>query len=109
MLAHDRDTQAVFEEVLHDEVFHMSYTQAQLARVAPRRSRARLWQARLGRLWKGYLRAAAALASVLGTLLLRVQYFLVLPLFVVLARRAQRREHPGFAQARPPSPLRSQY
>jgi hypothetical protein len=109
VLAHDRETQAVFDEVLKDEVFHMSYTHMQLARVAAQRSRARLWQARLGRLWKAYLRAAAALASVLGTLLLRVQYFVILPPFALLARRAQQREPEGFVPARSPTPLGSQY
>jgi rubrerythrin len=109
MLAHDPGTQAVFEEVLHDEAFHMSYTRAQLARVASRRSGARLWQARLGRLWKAYLRAAAALASVLGTLFLTVQYFVLLPPFALLSRRAQRRETPGFAPARRAAALESQY
>ena len=109
VLAHDRETQAVFDEVLQDEVFHMSYTQAQLVRVEARQSRARLWRARLERLWKAYLRAAAALASVLGTLLLRLQYFLILPPFALLARRAQRREPSGFVPARRASQLRSQY
>jgi len=109
VLGHDRETQAVFDEVLRDEAFHMSYTQMQLARVAAQRSGTRLWQARLGRLWSAYLRAAAALASVLGTLLLRLQYFLVLPPFALLARRAQRREPSGFVPARPASPLKSQY
>jgi hypothetical protein len=109
VLAHDPETQAVFDQVLHDEEFHMSYTQAQLARVATSRSRAQLWQARLGRLWKAYLRAAGALASVLGTLLLRLQYFVVLPPFALLARRAARRERAGFVPARPRSPLTSQY
>ena len=109
VLAHDRETQAIFDRVLEDEVFHMSYTGTQLARVAARRSPARLWRARLGRLWKAYLRAAAALASVLGTLLLRVQYFVLLPPFAWMARRAQRREQRGFAPARPPSAPRSMY
>lgn len=109
LLAHDPETQAIFAEVLHDEAFHMSYTQAQLARVAQRGSRARLWQARLGRLWKAYTRVAAALASAMGTLLLTVQYFVLLPPFVLLARRAQRRERPGFAPARRPSEPGSQY
>ena len=109
VLAGDPETQAVFDRVLEDEAFHMTYTQAQLARVAPARSGARLWRARFGRLWKAYLRMAAALASVLGTVLLTAQYFLVLPPFALLARRAQRRERPGFLPARRSSPLTSQY
>jgi len=109
VLGHDPATRAVFDDVLHDEAFHMTYTQTQLARVASGGSRARLFRARIGRLWRAYLRAAAALASVLGTLLLRLQYFVVLPLFALLARRAARREPPGFVAARRPSPLTSQY
>jgi len=109
VLEHDPGTRAVFEDVLNDEAFHMNYTHTQLARVAAGGSRARLFRARMGRLWKAYLRAAAALAAVLGTLLLRVQYFVVLPLFAVLARRAARRESAGFAAARRPSALTSQY
>ena len=109
VLSHDPATRDVFDDVLHDEAFHMSYTHTQLARVASRRSGARLWQARAGRLWKAYLRAAAALASLLGTLLLRVQYFVLLPPFAFLARRAARREPEGFARARPRPELTSQY
>jgi rubrerythrin len=109
VLAHDPETRAVFEDVLHDEAFHMSYTHTQLERIAPRKSRSRLWQARIGRLWKAYLRVAAALASVLGTLLLRIQYFVVLPPFAFIARRAARREPLGFVPARRLSPFSSQY
>lgn len=109
VLSHDPSTRAVFAEVLEDEAFHMSYTHAQLDRVAAGRSRARLWKARLSRLWKGYLRLATALASVLGTLLLRLQYFVVLPPFALLARRAARREPAGFIAARASAPFTSQY
>jgi rubrerythrin len=109
VLAHDPATRAVFDDVLQDEAFHMSYTKTQLARVTNGGSRARLWRARLGRLWKAYLRAAAAVAGVLGTLLLRLQYFVVLPPFAYLARRAARREGVGFQPARRPSPATSQY
>ena len=72
VLAHDPETQDVFADVLRDEAFHMSYTQAQLARIAKERSPAQLWRGRLGRLWKAYLRAAAALASVLGLSLIHI-------------------------------------
>ena len=109
VLAHDPWTQAVFAEVLDDETFHMTYAQTQLRRVAAGRSAMRLWQARLGRLWKAYLRIAAALASVLGAVLLTLQYFILLPPFVLLARRAQRREREGFAPPSPDSRLQSQY
>ena len=108
-LAQDPETRDVFRRILHDEAFHMSYTHAQLMRIAGPRTRRRIWQARLGRLWKGYLRVAAALAGVIGTLLLRVQYFVLLPPFVFLARRAARREPPGFAASRALPDAGSQY
>ena len=108
-LAHDPETRDVFRRILHDEAFHMSYTHAQLTRIAGPRTRRRIWQARLGRLWKAYLRVAAALASVIGTLLLRVQYFVLLPPFVLLARRAARREREGFSDSRALPDARSQY
>ncbi len=108
VLGTDEGTREVFREILEDEAFHMSYTRSQLARIAPRKQGLRLWQARAGRLWKTYLRLATALASVLGTVVLRAQYFLILPIFALLARRAQRREAPGFAKARG-SNLTSQY
>jgi len=92
----DPPTRAVFEEILHDEVFHMNYTLVQLARVSPRRHRGRLWRARLSRLWKGYLRLATAAAGVVGGLLLTIQYFVLLPPFAWLARRAERRELRGW-------------
>jgi hypothetical protein len=108
VLGTDEGTRAVFRDILGDEVFHMSYTRSQLARIAPRKQGLRLWQARATRVWKLYLRLATALASVLGTLLLRLQYFLILPLFALLARRAARREPEGFSKSRPPD-LASQY
>ena len=92
----DPSTRAIFEEILRDEVFHMNYTYTQLARVLPRSYRRQVWQARASRLWKRYLRAAAALAGLLGTLILRIQYFILLPPFAWLAKRAERREQPGW-------------
>jgi rubrerythrin len=108
----DEETREVFRRILRDEVFHMAYTRSQLERLAPRRYRRHLWLARAARLWKGYLRLAAAIAGVLGSLVLVAQYFLVLPLFAVLAKRAARRERPGWSEPvrrDAPSPLRSQY
>jgi hypothetical protein len=93
----DDRTREVFRRVLRDEVFHMRYTRIQLERVAPRRHRLHLWAARASRLWKGYLRVAAALGGLLGTAVLLAQYFVVLPLFALLARRAARRERPGWS------------
>jgi hypothetical protein len=92
----DLPTQAIFEEILHDEAFHMNYAFSQLARVSPQDHRWRLWRARLSRLWKAYLRLAAALGSVMGTLLLTIQYFVLLPPFAWLAKRAARREPSGW-------------
>jgi len=101
----DIDTRDVFAQVLSDEAFHMTYTRKQLARVSPRKQGLRLWQARAARLWKAYLRAASALASVIGHAVLLVQYFVLLPPFALFARR----EPEGFQPARPAPPLRGQY
>lgn len=110
-LTHDTTTQAVFDKVLRDEVFHMNYTAAQLNRVAPSNSRRLLWQARISRLWKAFVRLMAALASVLGTLMMLLQYFIVLPPFALLARRAARRSREGWQPTTPPDKqsLRRQY
>src|SRR5436190_8195119 len=93
----DPSTRAIFEEILRDEVFHMNYTYTQLTRVSPQSYRRRVWRARASRLWKRYLRAAAALADLLGTLVLSVQYFVLLPPFAWYARRAARREPTGWS------------
>src|SRR6185295_19986088 len=87
----DPATRAIFDEILRDEVFHMNYTYKQLARIAPAACRRQVWYARANRLWKRYLRAAAAIAAVIGTTLLTLQYFVLLPPFAWLARRAARR------------------
>jgi hypothetical protein len=92
----DPSTRAIFEEILRDEVFHMNYTYTQLARVMPRSYRSQVWRARGSRLWKRYLRAAAAVAGVMGGAILTVVYFVVLAPFAVLAKRAQRREPVGW-------------
>jgi hypothetical protein len=91
VLANDPDTRDVFESILRDEAFHMNYTRKQLERVSPQKHGLRLWAARLQRLWKVYLRFAAAFASVMGAVVLAVQYFVVLPLFALAAKRAERR------------------
>jgi hypothetical protein len=109
VLSEDPDTRAVFTDILRDEVFHMNYTRIQLARISPEGQGLRLWQARLGRVWKGYLRVAAAIAGLLGTALLLLQYFLLLPPFALAARRAARREPKGWFTKGPPSSLQSQY
>jgi len=109
VLAADPETQGVFNTILQDEAFHMTYTHQQLIRVAPRKWTASLWKARLGRLWKAWLRIAAAVAGLLGTLILLLQYLLFLPPFALLAKRNARREPQGWFPARSPTPLRSQY
>lgn len=101
VMDHDPPTRAIFEEILHDEMFHMGYTLTQLARVEPQRHKRHLWRARLSRLWKSYLRLASGLAGILGSLLLAIQYFVLLPPFAWLAKRAARREHLGWATVSP--------
>lgn len=109
VLPQDPATREVFDSVLRDEAFHMTYTQTQLARVAGGRGGAQLWKARAGRLWKAYLHLAGAVAALLGALLLRLQYFLILPPFALFARRAARREPRGFSPARAAIDLTRQY
>jgi hypothetical protein len=91
VLAGDPDTRDVFESILRDEAFHMNYTRKQLERVSPQRHGLRLWAARLQRIWRIYLRLATAFASVMGAVILAVQYFVVLPVFALAAKRAERR------------------
>jgi len=92
----DPPTRAIFEEILRDEVFHMNYTYTQLARMSPGSYKRQVWRARASRLWKRYLRAAAAVAGLLGAVSLTVVYFVVLPPFAWLARRAAKREPLGW-------------
>ena len=99
VMQHDPPTRAIFEEILHDETFHMNYTLTQLVRMEPERHARHLWHARLSRLWKSYLRLATGLAGILGSMLLTIQYFVLLPPFAWLARRAARREACGWTVA----------
>jgi hypothetical protein len=92
----DPQTRAIFEEILRDEVFHMNYTYTQLTRVMPTSYRWHVWRARGRRLWNRYLRVAAAIASVFGATILTLVYFVLLPPFAWLARRAARREPAGW-------------
>jgi hypothetical protein len=101
VMQYDPPTRAVFEEILHDETFHMNYTLTQLARVEPERHRHHLWRARLSRLWKVYLRLATGVAGILGSMLLTIQYFVLLPPFAWLAKRAARREQIGWTVVAP--------
>ena len=101
VMQNDLLTRAVFEEILRDEMFHMGYTLTQLARVEPRRHKRHLWHARLSRLWKAYLRLASGLAGILGSFLLTIQYFVFLPAFAWLAKRAARQEPSGWTTVSP--------
>jgi hypothetical protein len=111
VLKDDAPTRAVFDEILHDETFHMNYTLVQLARVEPQHHRTRLWRARFSRVWKAYLRLATGLAGVIGGILLTIQYFVILPPFAWLAKRAARRERAGWTPiaAERPGSLTRQY
>jgi hypothetical protein len=102
----DRGTADVFATVLRDEEFHMTYTRTQLARVQPRGSA--LWRARAARVWKSYLRIASSIAGVLGWVMLFIQYFIVIPVFAIFAKRSARREREGFSE-RKDRALESQY
>lgn len=111
VLHSDPGTRRVFEDILHDEMFHMNYTLTQLARVSPERHRTRLWRARFTRLWKAYLRVASAVAGAIGGAILTLQYFVVLPLFAWLAKRAAQRERQGWTAVDPKraDAMRGQY
>jgi hypothetical protein len=92
----DDRTRSVFAHILRDEEFHMNYTRQELARVAPKNHGWLLWMARLNRLWKAYLRFAVWLAGLIGTVVLTLQYFILLPPFAWISRRAARREPQGW-------------
>jgi len=94
----DPATRILFQRILRDEDHHMRYTHDELVRVAPRHAGWLLWRARLRRLWKAYLRFATALAGVIAGVMLALQYFLLLPPFAWLAKRAARRERPGWVR-----------
>jgi hypothetical protein len=111
MVGDDPQTRAIFEKILRDEVFHMNYTYTQLIRISPQAYRRHVWRARGKRLWNRYLRVAAAVAGLIGSTLLTVMYFVLLPPFAYLAKRGERREPIGWipiSRARHSTP-RSQY
>ncbi|HYY53148.1 MAG TPA: ferritin-like domain-containing protein [Myxococcales bacterium] len=109
VLDSDPQTRALFAHILEDEAFHMTYTRKQLARLSPGKQGLRLWQARAARIWSAYLRLASGIAAMFGHLLLLLQYFLLLPPFAILAKRAARSEPAGLAPVRRPVSLKSQY
>jgi hypothetical protein len=101
-LGGDPATRRLFETILRDETFHMTYTRQQLSILEPRRQAWLLWRARLSRIWRLYLRGAGALGALFGGVILSAQYFVLLPPFALLARRAARAEGEGW-QALPPA------
>jgi hypothetical protein len=111
VLAADPETRDVFAEVIPDEAFHTNYTYAQLRRLSPDHYRLHILRARLAILWKAYLRLAAAIAAVMGAIVLTAQYFLLLPVFAFFAKRSAARELPGWVPSRDPakSPPSAQY
>ena len=107
----DPQTRAIFEKILRDEVFHMNYTYTQLTRISPRAYRRHVWHARARRLWNRYLRVAAVVAGLMGSALLTLMYFALLPPFAWLAKRGAQREPTGWipiSRTRHSAP-RSQY
>jgi len=108
-IENDEMTQAVFSAVLGDEGFHMRYTGTQLRRIATPRHGWVLWRARLNRLWKAYLRFATALAGLFGTVLLTIQYFVLVPPFAWLAKRAARRDRGGWVAVAPRRSIKGEY
>lgn len=96
-VARDAGTQALFGVILEDEDFHMRYTATQLKRIAPRQHGWILWRARCGRLWKAYLRVAVRIANLIASVVLTIEYFILVPPFAFLARRAAAREHAGWS------------
>jgi rubrerythrin len=96
VIDNDPATRILFQRILRDEDTHKRYTHGELRRIAPRRSRRVLWWARLRRLWKAYLRFATFFAGLIAGVVLTLQYFLLLPPFAWLAKRAARREKTGW-------------
>lgn len=111
VLGSDPATRDVFRVVLRDEAFHTNYSYAQLGRVAPGKRGRRVFWAHLGRGWKAYLRLASALSNVLGGVLLTLQYFVILPVFALLAKWKEGKKPDGWIDSRgaEAEALRAQY
>jgi hypothetical protein len=101
----DPATRAIFEEVLRDEVFHMNYSYQQLGRLTRSFSDVTSGVRAAPRLWNRYLRVVAAIAGLIANTLLTGIYFMLLPPFAWAARRAERRDTPGW-RAIAPGPRR---
>ena len=96
VLERDPGTREIFEIIGRDETHHMAYTLKQLQRLDPKRHRWAIWKARARRLWKAYLRVAGAIGAFFGAIVLSVEYFIILPPFAMLDRRALSRETSGW-------------
>ncbi|NWK94372.1 rubrerythrin family protein [Sphingobium lactosutens] len=96
VLGHDPETRAVIQQIARDEEGHMRYSRVELSRVAPGQANRALWASRLRRLWRAYVRTALVMADMIARLILTLLYFLLLPPFALLARRAARKEPPGW-------------
>ena len=101
VLLTDPPTQALFDRIVRDEESHMRYTLAELDRVSQNKRKRHLWKARLSRLWKAYLRLASGIAGLLSKLMLTLQYFILIPPFAFLAKRAERQEPRGWVAVDP--------
>ena len=101
VLVADPPTRALFDRIVRDEESHMRYTLAELDRVSQNSRDRHLWKARLSRLWKAYLRLASGVAAMLSTLVLSLQYFILIPPFAIIAKRAERREPRGWVAVDP--------
>ena len=102
VLDHDPETQAVIGKIARDEEGHMRYSRAELSRLAPGHAPRALWAARLRRFWRAYLRLALILADMISKIILTLLYFLLLAPFAWVAKRAARREAPGWCAATRP-------
>lgn len=96
VLDHDPETQAVIGKIARDEEGHMRYSRAELGRLAPDDAHRALWAARLRRFWRAYLRLALILADMISRTILTLLYFLLVAPFAWVAKRAARKEAPGW-------------
>ena len=100
VLDNDPETRVLFGRILEDEAFHMNYTRKQLARLSPQKQGLRLWQARAGRAVERVPPPRGGPGGVARHAPSHRQYFVVLPVFALLARRAARASRKAFAGAR---------
>src|SRR5262249_15826455 len=104
MVDDDPETREIFEQILPDELFHITYPSRRRPRGPPTAYGRHVWHARAKRMWNRYLRVAAALAGAIGSGMLTAMYFVLLPPFAWLAKRAERREPTGWTSIAPHRP-----